>query len=69
MASPPPPTPGCLLLAFFVSSASENSLSDVGSHLTVFEGPNFEVVLLGRELDGAVVPFFAYPFSFLLVNS
>lgn len=35
----------CLFLAFLTSSASENSLSDVGSHFTVFEVPNFPVGL------------------------
>lgn len=56
-----PPTPGYLLLAFFVSSASENSLSDVGSHFTVFEGPNLVVADLVERVDDddVVVPFFA----------
>lgn len=36
-----PPPSCCLFLAFLASSASENSLSDVGSHFTVFEVPNF----------------------------
>jgi len=38
--------PNCFLLRFLVSSASENSLSDVGSHFTVFELPNLFADLL-----------------------
>jgi len=58
--------PNCFLLRFLVSSASENSLSDVGSHFTVFELPNLFADLLWRFKD---VPFFVKPFAFLSLNS
>lgn len=56
----------CFLLRCFASSASENSLSDVGSHLTVFELLNLFPGLLWRFKN---VPFFAKPFAFFSVNS
>lgn len=54
------------LLRLLVSSASENSLSDVGSHLTVFEHPNLLPGLLWRLGN---VFLFAKPFVFFSVNS
>lgn len=60
-------SPGvCFFFKFLASSASENSLSDVGSHLTLFEFPNLLVGLLWRLEN---VPFFVKPFAFLSVNS
>lgn len=63
------PPSECLFLAFLTSSASENSLSDVGSHFTVFDVPNLPVGLFSRVEDVAVLLLFEKPFSFLAVNS
>lgn len=60
------PVAVCFFLKFLASSASENSLSDVGSHLTLFELPYLLVGLLWRFEN---VLFFAKPFAFLSVNS
>lgn len=57
----------CFFLKFLASSASENSLSDVGSHLTLFELPNLLAGLAWRPENA--LPLFAKPFAFLSVNS